>query len=169
MFFCRYPEAVRRAFAVAASYMPAKTRGDTFDSYAVTAQWSRRAIGLKVFMTLAAAGLEGLGEIVDHQARMGDVLRRRLEEHSWVVVNETRLPVICFTHPDISAGRFETTDLLNIIYRRARIWISDTVASVSRSSGQKRALRACITSFRTHEDDIKALIEEIETVRGLLA
>lgn len=159
MFFCRHTEAVQRAFAVNASYMPAKTRGDTFDSYAVTAQWSRRAIGLKVFMTLATLGLPGLGEIIEHQAEMGDVLRERLQDKGWLLTNGTRLPVICFTHPEIRAGHFETTDLLRLIYRRARVWISDTVLDGERS------LRACITSFRTNEDDIDVLVGELETVR----
>lgn len=31
MFFCHHPEAVRRAFAVTASYMPAATAGEAED------------------------------------------------------------------------------------------------------------------------------------------
>jgi aromatic-L-amino-acid/L-tryptophan decarboxylase len=162
MFFCRHPESVRRAFAVSASYMPGKTGGDTSDPYAVTAQWSRRAIGLKVFMALAEIGLDGYSDLIDHQTRMGDLLRERLGQAGWEIVNHTRLPVVCFTHPDIRAGRCRTRDVLKTIYQRGRVWISDVVLE-----GQQRVLRACITSFQSNEADIECLLEELEHARDL--
>ena len=164
MFFCRRPEAVRRAFAVTATYMPAQTRRDLDDAYAVTAQWSRRVIGLKVFMTLASTGLSGCGELIERQASMGDLLRQKLCDAGWKVVNDTRLPVVCFTHPDIEEGRFRTTDLLQKIYRRAKVWISDVTLG-----GELRALRACITSYRTEAADLDALVGELEIVRRELS
>lgn len=63
MFFCRHPEAIKRAFAITTSYMPNATAGGTVDPYTTTAQWSRRAIGLKVFMALAELGVNGYGVI----------------------------------------------------------------------------------------------------------
>ena len=50
MFFCRHADTVRRAFDVTTSYMPPLTEGEGADQYRTTLQWSRRAIGLKVFM-----------------------------------------------------------------------------------------------------------------------
>ena len=177
MFFCRRPDAVRRAFAVTATYMPAKTRGDLDDAYTVSAQWSRRVIGLKVFMTLASTGLDGLAQLIEGQADMGECLRQKLQDAGWTVVHPTALPVICFTHPDIEAGRFRTSEVLKKIYRRARVWISDVIldageadipadGSVRRVTGKsRRALRACITSFQTDAQDLDVLIDELETVR----
>ena len=52
MFFCCHPDAVKQAFAISTSYMPKKTDDDTVDPFAASAQWSRRLIGLKVFMAL---------------------------------------------------------------------------------------------------------------------
>lgn len=161
MFFCRHPESVRRAFAVSATYMPGKT-GDSSDPYSVTAQWSRRAIGLKVFMALAEIGLDGYGDLIDRQTRMGDLLRERLSQTGWQIVNHTRLPVVCFTHPDIRAGRCRTRDVLKTIYQRGRVWISDVVLE-----GQQRVLRACITSFQSNEEDVECLLEELEHAREL--
>jgi aromatic-L-amino-acid decarboxylase len=160
MFFCRYPEAVRRAFAVSTSYMPGQTGGDTVDPYATTAQWSRRAIGLKVFISLAELGLDGYAELISYQARMGDLLRKRLAEQDWVIVNDTPLPVVCFTHPDIRAGRVATGDVLGIIYGRGHVWISEVILG-----GREQVLRACITSFRSEEQDVDALVEELEYAR----
>ena len=111
-------------------------------------------------MALAEVGIEGYGTLIEHQARMGDLLRERLRQTGWLVVNDTRLPVVCFTHPDISDGRLTTRQILKTIYQRARVWISDVVLG-----GKERVLRACITSFRSNETDIECLIDELEHAR----
>ncbi len=160
MFFCRHPEAIQRAFAITTAYMPAATAGDTVDPYTTTAQWSRRAIGLKVFMALAELGINGFAALIEHQAQMGDYLRERLAKLGWEVVNETTLPVICFTHPTIKQGKLSTTQVLQTIYERGQVWISEVVLGK-----QERVLRACITSFNTNESDIECLLEEIEYAR----
>jgi glutamate/tyrosine decarboxylase-like PLP-dependent enzyme len=159
MFFCRHPDAVKRAFAISTSYMPQEV-GDTTDLYTATTQWSRRAIGLKVFMSLAELGVEGYAGLIEHQADMGSFLRTRLGETGWIVRNETPLPVVCFSHPDIQNRHLTTGKILETIYARRRVWISDVVLG-----GQERVLRACITSFDTREPDIECLIEELELAR----
>lgn len=159
MFFCRYPDAVRRAFSVSTSYMPAAMGSDTPDPYATTLQWSRRAIGLKLFMTLAERGLDGLAEQIDRQAKMGDALRRALSDAGWLIVNDTPLPLVCATHDDLRSGRYSVADLVRAVNERGRAWISDVLA------GGERVVRACITSFRTDERDIEILVAELEHAR----
>jgi aromatic-L-amino-acid/L-tryptophan decarboxylase len=160
MFFCRHADAVRRAFAVTASYMPPGTESgaqDAADPYCTSVQWSRRSIGLKVFMALAELGLDGYARLIDHQTLMGNLLRRRLTETGWIIVNDTPLPVICFTHPDITGG---IDYILARIYERGRVWISDVAPA-----GGARVLRACITSFHTEAEDIACLVDELEDAR----
>jgi glutamate/tyrosine decarboxylase-like PLP-dependent enzyme len=161
MFFCRHPRAIRDAFDVSASYMPSTTSADTLDPYMTTVQWSRRAIGLKVFMSLAERGRDGFAEQIDHQTRMGDLLRAKLTGAGWVIANETVLPLICFTHDDIRSGHRTTGDILQTIYSRGNTWISDVVLG-----GKERVLRACITSFRTDASDIESLMQELEFARA---
>jgi glutamate/tyrosine decarboxylase-like PLP-dependent enzyme len=161
MFFCRHPEVVKEAFATTTSYMPGTAGEESLDPYATTVQWSRRFIGLKVFMSLAELGIDGYAELIDHQAAMGERLREALQERGWLVVNTTALPVVCFTHPDIRSGRLTTTEVLETIYARGNVWISETALG-----GRERVLRACITSFRTDQTDIDCLIEEIEHARS---
>jgi glutamate/tyrosine decarboxylase-like PLP-dependent enzyme len=163
MFFCRHPEAVKRAFAISTSYMPERVGEDTLDPYATTSQWSRRMIGLKVFMTLAALGLDGYRELIERQAKMGDLLRLRLEESGWLIRNQTALPVVCFSHLEIQSGKLTTGGILKEIYRRGQVWISDVLLG-----GQERVLRACITSFHTDQTDIECLIDELELARHTL-
>jgi glutamate/tyrosine decarboxylase-like PLP-dependent enzyme len=161
MFFCRHPESVRRAFALSASYMPPSSGEDTVDPYAATMQWSRRAIGLKVFMTIAELGAAGMTERLERQAEMGDRLRARLRAAGWTIANDTALPLVCFSHDDIVTGRTSTADILRHIYARGHVWISDVVLG-----GRARVLRACITSFRTSDEDVTCLVDEIELARA---
>jgi glutamate/tyrosine decarboxylase-like PLP-dependent enzyme len=156
MFFCRHAASVRSAFSVNASYMPAHSAGTT-DPYATTIQWTRRAIGLKVFMCLAELGLDGYRRVIEHQAAMGALLRQRLEEEGFQVVNQTALPLICFTHPAIRENKRNTRDLLEGLYSRGQVWISDVLPS----GHTERFLRACITHYETNEGDIDCLLREL--------
>jgi glutamate/tyrosine decarboxylase-like PLP-dependent enzyme len=160
MFFCQHPEAIKQAFAITTSYMPGATAGGAIDPYTTTAQWSRRAIGLKVFMALAELGTSGYAELIEHQAQMGDYLRKRLDQSGWEVLNPTVLPVVCFTHPAIKQGQILTGRILKTVYERGRVWISEVTLGT-----QEHVLRACITSFHTNESDIDCLLEEIEYAR----
>jgi glutamate/tyrosine decarboxylase-like PLP-dependent enzyme len=160
MFFCRHPEAVDRAFGISTGYMPAGSKGAR-DPYASTVQWSRRAIGLKVFASLAELGLDGYRELIERQTAMGDRLRELLAGAGWTVLNQTPLPLVCFTHPSLETGRKSKAGrLVHEVVERRRVWISKVVLP-----GGRPAARACVTSFRTGEDDLGVLMEELETVR----
>ena len=114
-------------------------------------QWSRRFIGLKVFLSLLAAGWEGYADAIRHQTRMGDVLREGLNHAGWEIANETRLPVVCFAKPGATAE--EHQQIVSKIIRSGKAWISTALLS-----GDRTVLRACITNYRTQESDVAALI-----------
>jgi glutamate/tyrosine decarboxylase-like PLP-dependent enzyme len=151
MFFCRHPDAVGEAFRVEASYMPGKTAGSVLDPYTTSVQWSRRFIGLKLFLALAQHGESGYVEIIEHEARMGDVLRESLRRAGWRVVNTTPLPVVCFTRDGLVTAKF-----LAALYDRQIAWMSEV-----RLGAGAPVLRACITSFRTTESDIEWVVREM--------
>jgi aromatic-L-amino-acid decarboxylase len=151
MFFCRHPDAVRAAFHSEASYMPRKTAGPVADPYATSSQWSRRFIGLKLFLALAHYGESGYAEMIEHQTRMGDVLRTSLQCAGWRVVNTTPLPLVCFTRDGLDTSKF-----LAALYERQIAWMSEV-----RLGDDAPVLRACITSFRTTEADIAWVVREM--------
>ena len=154
MFFCRYPDAVRAAFRAETSYMPGKMAGATLDPYTTSLQWSRRFIGLKLFLALAQHGELGYVGMIEHQARMGDVLRQALKRAGWRVVNTTPLPVVCFTRDGLV-----TTKFLEALYERQIAWMSQV-----RLGDSAPVLRACITSFRTSERDIECVVREMSGI-----
>jgi glutamate/tyrosine decarboxylase-like PLP-dependent enzyme len=156
MFFCRHPEAVRRAFSMQTSYMPGNVPG-ALDPYATTLQWTRKTMGLKVFMSLAELGIDGYRRVIEHQASIGTLLRRRLKQRGYEVVNDTPLPLSCFTHPLVREGKITTTNVLKEIYARGKVWISDVTPD-----GNERFFRACITHYDTNEGDIECLLDELD-------
>jgi glutamate/tyrosine decarboxylase-like PLP-dependent enzyme len=105
MFFCRHPDAVGDAFRAETSVMPGKTEL-VLDPYTTSVQWSRRFIGLKLFLALAQHGEAGYIEMIEHQTRMGDVLRKSLQRAGWQVVNTTPLPLVCFTRDGLDTAKF---------------------------------------------------------------
>ncbi len=144
---CRHPEALPHAFAVESGYMPRASEGAP-DPHRSSLQWSRRAIGVPVLAALATRGARGYAAMVEHQTRMGDALRGRLLSRGFVVVNDTPLPLVCFTHPEAS----DPAPVARAVVESGRAWIS----TVTLPDGT-RALRACITSYRTGESDLDAL------------
>src|SRR5690606_17347151 len=157
----RHPDAPARAFGVASTYMPPAASTITEDPHLVTPQWSRRATGLKVFAALAELGLPGYARLVEHQAAMGEALRARLAAAGWRVVNDTALPVVCFTHPEVDAGRITAAAIRDRVYARGGAWVSTV-----QLAGGAPVLRACITSYQTGPGDLEALVQELELARG---
>ena len=156
MFFCRHRESVAQAFRSDVTYMPAKsagsrdTAGTTFDPLTHSAQWSRRFIGLKLFMALAEHGEAGYAAMLEHQARMGRMLRESLADTGWRIVNSTPFPVVCFTRDGLVPGA-----LLAALRERQIAWMSEA------QLGGVPVVRACITSFKTTEQDIEWVVSEM--------
>jgi len=155
MLFCRDRAGLPRAFGLEAGYMPPST-GGVQEPYTSTMQWSRRFIGLKVFMALAELGEAGWRRLIDHQFLLGETLRRRLAGAGWRIVNHTPLPVVCFTHPDWAPQDPAIDRLLEALNAQGRTWISKV-----QLSHHGWALRACITSYHSQELDLDTLLGEL--------
>jgi len=157
MFFCRHRESVAQAFRSDVTYMPAKPESEdasaTFNPLTHSAQWSRRFIGLKLFMALAEFGESGYAELLDRQTRMGNVLRDSLEATGWRIVNSTPFPVVCFTRDGLAIPEFVAK-----LRERQIAWMSDALIS------GEPVVRACITSFKTTEKDIEWVVGQMNNL-----
>lgn len=156
MFFSRRPDPVRAAFDVHTTYVPPGPAG-TDDPYTVSWQWSRRFIGLKVFMALAEVGMQGYAERVEHQAEMGDRLRRRLQESGWSLRNRTPLPLVCFSHSQIESGRTTAAEVVGRVITSGQAW-----ASTIRLPAGEEVVRACVCNYRTSPADIDATVRAFD-------
>jgi glutamate/tyrosine decarboxylase-like PLP-dependent enzyme len=159
----RHTDVLARTFRVENAYMPraAETEHDIVSPYEHSMQWSRRFTGAKVLLSLLVAGWDGYAAAVRRQTAMGALLRRELERADWAVVNETELPVVCFI--DRAAGGDAPAHLnaiLNAVLASGRAWLSTT-----RLGNGQHVLRACITNYRTDEDDVRALVAAVNGAR----
>jgi aromatic-L-amino-acid/L-tryptophan decarboxylase len=155
VFITRHARDLTSTFRVAAGYMPS---ADASDPYLTGAQWSRRFTGLKVFMSLAAAGRAGYAAQLERDCRLGDALRERLSGRGWRVVNDTPLPLVCFV-PDTPADGEELARIAAAVERSGDAWIS-----VALLAGRP-ALRACVTSYLTSEADLDVLCDSLDRAR----
>jgi glutamate/tyrosine decarboxylase-like PLP-dependent enzyme len=104
-------------------------------------------------MALAEHGEAEYAAMLDHQARMGNVLRESLEATGWRIVNSTPLPVICFSRDGISIPEF-----IAELRERQIAWMSDA------QIGGEPVVRACITSFKTTQKDIEWVVGQMNSV-----
>jgi len=160
MFFTRHREAPRQAFSIATDYMPV-LGGDLIDPHLTTMQWSRRFIGLKVFLSLAVAGWAGYERAIRQQTLQGDVLREQLADSGWLVVNRTPLPTVCWTDAKEADNSIERLgEICKQVVASGQAWISTT-----KLGGRTPVLRATITNYRTTEADIERLVAALNSTR----
>lgn len=156
IFLCTDLDGLHRTFDVATRYMP-PALGETIDPYTHSIQWSRRFIGLKVFMALATLGVDGYARQIDRDCELGDELRSSLGADGWRVVNDTPLPVVCFAEP-AATDAFHRAVVDDVVGSGAA-WISPV------QLGDTVAIRACITSHRTTSEDVQALRAALAAAR----
>jgi glutamate/tyrosine decarboxylase-like PLP-dependent enzyme len=159
MFFCRHPAIVAEAFRAHTRYMPAKGPGAVVDPYVTSIQWSRRFIGLKLFLALARHGESEYIQMIEHQTRMGDLLRASLAGAGWRIVNRTPLPLVCFTRDGLVVSRF-----LAELYDRQIAWMSEV-----RLGDGTPAVRACVTSYRTNAGDVEWVVRKMGELPSIAA
>jgi glutamate/tyrosine decarboxylase-like PLP-dependent enzyme len=156
MFLTRKQGVLERVFADRTGYMP---RDGASDPYARSMQWSRRFLGLRVLLPLAAAGWDGYAASLRRQVALADRLRAALVGRCWRIVNDTPLPIVCFVDAERESGRF-----LDAVARAVAAsgggWIS-----VPRFASGGRALRACVNNHRTEERDIDRLVDALDAAR----
>jgi glutamate/tyrosine decarboxylase-like PLP-dependent enzyme len=164
LFLTRQPEILTRTFQTTTDYMPRETgKVGVVDPYAHSMQWSRRFIGLKVFLSLAVAGWDGYAAAIRHMTAMGDLMRRELDGAGWKIVNQTKLPIVCFVdsrHAEGSSAAY-LDGIAKRVVASGKAWISTTRIGI----GQP-VLRACVTNYRTTADDVATLVQALNTARS---
>jgi aromatic-L-amino-acid/L-tryptophan decarboxylase len=163
MFFTSHPSILETTFGVTAGYMPRAGEGaPVVEPHRTSMQWTRRFIGLKLFLSLLVAGYEGYERTIRSMVRLGEALRERLEAAGFRVVNRTPLPVVCFQDAQCAEGASPRylKALADVVVASGRAWVSTTTVGA-----RHPAIRACITSFRTEEADLDALVECLASAR----
>ncbi len=148
MFFTAKPEILAEVFRVKASYMPESDAQNDF--YLNSAQWSRRFVGLRLFLSLGTAGWAGYSQHVDNTVQLIDELTVGLTEHGWTKENHSHMGVACLTPPE---GPNAVKQYVSQVQESGNYWVS-----VAQFEGRP-VLRACVTNGRTTSSGIKGLIQ----------
>ena len=154
MLLCKDNDLLGETFRVTASYMPEGMV--SLDPYTHSMQWSRRFIGLKLFLSLATMGWEGYRSLVRNSLNLSDHLKTLLSDNGWSVVNDSPLAVVCFEDVE---GVLDLNQIAASVVGDGRTWISSV-----KYEGRK-VLRACITSHRTTQDNLNDLIDALSAAR----
>jgi glutamate/tyrosine decarboxylase-like PLP-dependent enzyme len=158
MFITPHRALLNETYRVSTAYMPDAVDA-TVDPYTNSNQWSRRFIGLKLFLTMMTTGRTGYIEQLHHDVQLGSYLRERLLAEGWQLSNDTPLPVVCFNDPDhLNDGELHQR-IVDDVLQSGEAWISVT------SVAGLLTIRACITSHRTTSDDVDRLVELVGAAR----
>nr|WP_321983114.1 pyridoxal-dependent decarboxylase [uncultured Lichenicoccus sp.] len=156
MFITRDATILGDAFNVASSassFMPSNI--GSLDPYVTTAQWSRRFLGLRLFLSLAAAGWSGYADHVERSIELAALLRDEMRRLGWNVANDTSLAVLCLDPPE---GFPDATSIASQVVASGRAWVAST-----RFRGRD-VLRICVTNGQTMPHDILALAELLQAL-----
>jgi glutamate/tyrosine decarboxylase-like PLP-dependent enzyme len=155
MFFCRRPGLLSTAFNVATTYMPSHNAGR--DPYLSSVQWSRRFLGLRLFLSLAAVGWGGYAGHIEHSIECAASLRDKLVELGWHVVNASPVAVLCLTPP---LGSPDVKTIVGRVLASGRVWISTTEFEGA------PVIRVCVTHGETGAPDVDELVAALEAARS---
>ncbi|HEY7817880.1 MAG TPA: aminotransferase class V-fold PLP-dependent enzyme [Vicinamibacteria bacterium] len=163
IFFTRHSSLPEKTFGVAAGYMPRAEGGTSVvEPHRSSMQWTRRFIGLKLFLSLLVAGYEGYADAIRRMVRLGDQLRERLGDAGFRIVNRTPLPVVCFQ----DGGREEGSSFTYLKALADRVVASGNAwVSMVSLGGNTPGIRACVTSFRTEERHLQGLVDALVAAR----
>jgi glutamate/tyrosine decarboxylase-like PLP-dependent enzyme len=155
MFITRYPAVLSEAFRVAADFMPSTVTA--LDPYLNTVQWSRRFMGLKLFLSLAAAGWDGYAAHVERAVEVIAIVKERLVARGWRALNDSQLAVLCVAPPP---GFPAIREVVRRVLASGRAWVA-----VTTFAGQE-AIRICATHGEIVAPDIDALVDSLEAAGG---
>jgi len=154
MFFCKYPDTVYKTFKTEALYMPSQNNQDPYQNSLL---WSRRFIGLKVYMAFRVKGALKMAEEIEKQLYLADYLADGLIKRGWKLPVKSALGVIVFTHDKLAnMNSAELAAFHKRIIENGNTWFSILKLK------EKEYFRACITSIHTEEQHINQLFINLE-------
>jgi glutamate/tyrosine decarboxylase-like PLP-dependent enzyme len=160
MFLTRHKHILGQTFRIRTDYMPSDDDDiQDLGSFGHSIQWSRRFIGLKLYLPLLVFGWRGYEQTILHQVELGKMLKEKLLQNDWTIDNETDLPVLCFSNEDSAEDPDFTTKVAAKIVESGKAWIS------TYPIGGRVTIRACITNYSTSENDLDALVEALNDER----
>jgi glutamate/tyrosine decarboxylase-like PLP-dependent enzyme len=154
MFMTRHPDVLSAAFQVSTGFMPSNSA--TVDPYVTTAQWSRRFLGVRLFLSLAAAGWRGYAQHIERSIALIEQAATKLSSRGWKIANQSSLAVLSVEPP---AGSANPRTIGARVLASGRAWIA-----VAKFEGRD-TIRVCLTHGEATTSDIDQLVDALESAR----
>jgi len=146
MFITKHPGVLSAAFQVSTSFMPSNL--PQLDPYVTSVQWSRRFLGLRLFLSLAAAGWVGYARHIERSIELAAMLRCRLETLGWSIVNNSPLAVLCIKPPSAFGN---VRSIVGRLLATGRVWVAAAMFE------GHEIIRACVSNGESSEHDVDEL------------
>jgi len=160
IFLTSNKEVLGKTFRITTAYMPKEAEKlPIIDPYTHSIQWSRRFMGLKLYLSLLFYGWEGYEQIIEHQRQMGLYLKEQLIATNWTIKNDTPLPIICFTDNNLQSNSDFIPFVAKEIIESRQSWLSPYPI------GGLNTLRACITNYSTSKKHIEEIVLQVNQAR----
>jgi len=147
MFITRHGPVLSEAFHASTSFMPSNVA--TVDPYLNSVQWSRRFLGLRLFLSLAAAGWAGYGAHVERSVAVIDRIKERLLARGWSTANDSPLAVLAAVPP---AALGDIRSLVRRVVASGRVWVAPATFE------GRDVVRICATHGETTLEDVDELV-----------
>ena len=147
IFLSKRADLLSEAFHASTSFMPSSIAG--VDPYLNSMQWSRRFLGLRLFLALAAAGWEGMAAHVERGTEVIERIKERLLASGWEIANDSPLAVLNAVPP---AGLGDVRTLVRRVVASGRAWVAPTLFE------GRDVVRICATNGETQMQDVEALV-----------
>lgn len=150
MFVSRDAAVLSEAFQVGGDFMP--SNASNLDPYLNTVQWSRRFLGLRLFLALAVAGWRGYAAHVERAVNVIDQVKERLGAQGWSILNDSPLAVLCAAPP---APLGDVRGIVGRLLASGRAWAART-----KFEGRE-VVRICATHGETSLADVEELVSAL--------
>ena len=161
-------EALRKAHAVSADYMPPMQEDPQRPDFSqLSAELSRGWRGLRAWLPIAMHGIGPFRRNLDEKLDLTLWATEQLRSISGVeILAEPQLSIVAFRlRPaglDEEAANALNRDLLQRINARRRVHLTSTKLR------GRFAIRICVLSFRTHQERMEEALEDIRAAAGAL-
>lgn len=162
-------QAAAVPFRVRAAYVP--RGGPPVENYQLGVQWSRRFLGLKLWLALNIHGRRAYAAHFAEQVRLANLFRAALAASPhFATVSEAPLPITCFTYcdPPRAARRRIPVESLSADEQRMNLTLAEEIVrrgwawiSATRLRGVT-VMRMMVINYDTRERHLRRLVADLE-------